>query len=181
MTVVFESGLAANRSWWALVQELVAAPSVVDGVGFVNGLSVRGYDPARARAFVVGAGGAGAAAVLAAGAELVGLVDVDQGRAAGVVSHLDEHWPGRAAVGAAFGHAGLVVNATPLGMRSVDPLPFDPNELASHAVVADIIMRPKGTPLLRAAAEAGYRVHHGHHMLDEQIPLYRDFFCLSPA
>jgi shikimate dehydrogenase len=46
-------------------------------------------------------------------------------------------------------------------------------------VVADIVMKPRHTRLLRAAAELGYQVHPGIHMLTHQIDLYRDFFHLD--
>jgi len=152
-----------------------------DGVGFVRGLRAVGHEIAQAHVAVIGAGGAGAAiaaAALAEGAAHVGVTDVDSARAADLVARLDVRWPGRAAVGADLAVADLAANATPLGLRAGDPLPFDPRRLPARAVVADIIMRPKRTPLLRVAEEAGYRTHYGHHMLDTQIDLYREFFAL---
>jgi shikimate dehydrogenase len=46
-------------------------------------------------------------------------------------------------------------------------------------VVCDIIMKPKETALLRAARERGMHVHHGHHMLDTQIPMYLEFLGIA--
>src|SRR3712207_9586651 len=66
------------------------------------------------------------------------------------------------------------VDATPLGLKPGDPLPFDLRGLAPEAIVCDIIMKPKETALLRAARERGMRTHYGHHMLDAQIPMYLD-------
>jgi shikimate dehydrogenase len=43
-------------------------------------------------------------------------------------------------------------------------------------VVADIVMNPHETAILRRAAAVGRRVHHGIHMLREQVPCYREFF-----
>lgn len=153
-----------------------------DGAGFVRGLRAAGHEIAHARVAVVGAGGAGAAiaaAVLAGGAAHVGVTDLDLARAAGLAAHLGARWPGRAAAGVDLARVDLAVNATPLGLRADDPLPFDPQCLPAQAVVADIIMRPKQTLLLRTAATAGYRTHYGHHMLDTQIDLYREFFALA--
>lgn len=64
-------------------------------------------------------------------------------------------------------------------MRTDDPLPFQPGALPPGGVVADIIMKPRETRLLREAAALGYRVHHGIHMLDGQLDSYRAFFGLG--
>ncbi|MEW2623265.1 NAD(P)-binding domain-containing protein [Streptomyces sp. NPDC048106] len=157
-----------------------------DGAGFVAGLRTAGFDPAGVRVSVVGAGGAGGAlvpALLAAGAEHVAVCDPRPERLQALSGRLGAAWPGRFSCSAApgFEAADLVVNATPLGMRADDPLPFDPGRLPEGAVVADIIMQPRETALLRAAAERGLRIHHGEHMLSHQIPLYREFFRLDPV
>jgi shikimate dehydrogenase len=46
-------------------------------------------------------------------------------------------------------------------------------------VVADIIMAPKETRLLREASALGHHVHYGLHMLDGQLDSYRAFFGLD--
>jgi shikimate dehydrogenase len=61
-------------------------------------------------------------------------------------------------------------------LREADPLPFPIDGLNPEAVVADIIMKPAETRLLREAAARGLRIHPGLPMLAEQIPLYREFF-----
>jgi shikimate dehydrogenase len=155
-----------------------------DGVGFVAGLRAAGRDPAGMRVSVVGAGGAGGAlvpALLAAGAGHVEVCDPQPERLRALSARVAGAWPGRLRCAAepGFDRVDLVVNATPLGMREADPLPFDPRKLPGDAIVADIIMQPRQTPVLRAAAEAGLRIHHGDHMLSHQIPLYREFFRLG--
>jgi shikimate dehydrogenase len=150
----------------------------VDGIGFVAGLRAAGFDPAGRRASLVGAGGAGAAiaaALLDAGVAGLALHDTDGPRCRALAARL-----GGATAGAEprLDGVDLVVNATPLGLRPDDPLPFDPRKLAPGVVVADIIMRPAETALLRVAAEHGCPVHPGEPMLAEQLPLYREFFGL---
>lgn len=71
------------------------------------------------------------------------------------------------------------MNATPLGMCSDDPLPFQPEALPAGGVVADVVMKPRETRLLREAAAIGYHVHHGVHMLHGQLDSYRAFFGLG--
>ncbi|MFE2021937.1 shikimate dehydrogenase family protein [Streptomyces sp. NPDC059499] len=155
-----------------------------DGVGFVNGLRSAGHDPSGRRVFLAGAGGAGtaiAAALLGAGAAHLSVYDPDPARLSALVARLDSSVPGRITGSCAprLQDAEVAVNATPLGLHPGDPLPFAPRELAPGAVVADIVMHPKETALLRKAAALGLSVHHGIHMLDHQIALYRSFFRLG--
>ncbi|OAA25879.1 shikimate dehydrogenase [Frankia sp. EI5c] len=168
-----------------------------DGAGFVRGLGRAGHPVAGARVRLVGAGGAGsaiAAALLDAGCAGLTVLDPDHTRLAELVSRLEAHWPGRtvglpgtATVRAAASSPpsepslDLIVNATPLGLRPDDPLPFDPAELPAGCVVADIIMKPANTRLLRAARAHGLPAHPGIHMLAEQVDLYRAFFDLPGA
>ncbi|MFB6891365.1 shikimate dehydrogenase family protein [Kitasatospora sp. NPDC056327] len=153
-----------------------------DGTGFVRGLAAEGRHPAGQRVALAGAGGAGlaiAAALLTEGAAALTVTDPDQGRVDALLERLGTHWPGR--VTAAPGppaDTDLAVNATPLGLDPADPLPFDPALLPPGALVADIIMTPAETPLLRAAAALGRATHPGIHMLTRQLPLYRSFFRL---
>lgn len=157
-----------------------------DGAGFVAGLTAAGHPPAGKRVTLVGAGGAGgaiAAALVLADVAGLDLVDVDQGRVETILDRLSEVGAGRVRgastpVGDA---ADLVVNATPLGLREDDPMPFDPTLLAQGTVVADIIMTPRETRLLRAASAHGLPIHHGAPMLREQLRMYREFFNLTPA
>ena len=43
-------------------------------------------------------------------------------------------------------------------------------------IVADIVMKPRETPLLRAATAAGCQVRYGAEMLDAQLDLMIRFF-----
>jgi shikimate dehydrogenase len=151
-----------------------------DGAGFVRGLLGAGHAIAGRRLTLVGAGGAGvaiAAAVLQAGASAVSVVDIDPARAEALADRLGERWPGLARAASSLDPASdVVVNATPQGLREDDPLPFALDGLRAEAIVADIIMKPAQTRLLREAAARGLRTHPGLPMLNEQIPLYREFF-----
>ncbi|MEU8467258.1 ThiF family adenylyltransferase [Streptomyces sp. NPDC029006] len=154
-----------------------------DGSGFVTGLARAGHQPKGAKVALVGAGGAGsaiAAALLDAGVDRLTITDPDTPRLTALVGRLAAHWPGRVhAMGRPpLDDTGIAVNATPLGLHPDDPLPFEPRELRPGTVVADIIMKPRDTRLLRDAAAHGLPVHHGSHMLTEQLDSYRAFFAL---
>lgn len=155
-----------------------------DGAGFVAGLTAAGYPPAGKRVTLVGVGGAGgsiAAALVLAGVARLNLIDVDPAKVRTALDRLSEHAAGIAREGSdpADDAADLVVNATPLGLKQDDQLPFDPTRLTPGTVVADIIMTPRETRLLRTAADCGLPVHHGEPMLFEQLRMYRDFFDLN--
>jgi shikimate dehydrogenase len=155
-----------------------------DGVGFVNGLASAGHRPAGWRVALLGAGGAGSAialSLLETGVAHLSVTDPDAARLAELRCRLESGWPGRVSTPAspAIRDADLVVNATPLGMRPDDPLPFPPQDLPDGCVVADIIMRPAKTALLAAAATLGHPVHPGAAMLHHQLDLYRAFFRLD--
>ncbi|MGP4052993.1 shikimate dehydrogenase family protein [Streptomyces sp. 2A115] len=155
-----------------------------DGSGFVAGLVGAGHEPLGKQVALVGAGGAGsaiAAALLTAGVARLSVYDSDTSKLGALVARLDAHWPGRtvALTGPRLSDVDIAVNATPLGLRADDPLPFSPDSLPPGSVVADIIMRPRETRLLRAAAARGHRVHHGIHMLEGQLGSYQAFFGLK--
>ncbi|ASQ93326.1 MULTISPECIES: shikimate dehydrogenase [Streptomyces] len=154
-----------------------------DGAGFVAGLARAGHEIRGSRVALAGAGGAGsaiAAALLTAGATRIAVTDPDRPKLDALVGRLARYWPGRvhAVAEPALNDSDLAVNATPLGLRSSDPLPFPPEALAPGAAVADIIMKPHETPLLRQAAALGHHVHHGIDMLKGQVEFYCEFFGL---
>ncbi|MER5889015.1 shikimate dehydrogenase [Streptomyces sp. NPDC001941] len=196
VTVPHKAAVRRLADWCSASVDIVGSANVLrreadgrwhaenfDGSGFVTGLVGAGHDLRGRRVVLVGTGGAGsavAAAILAAGADRLGLYDTDTARLTALAARLDAYWPGRvdALDGPRPDGADLVVNATPLGLRPDDPLPFPLQGLAPHCVVADIVMKPRETRLLREAAARGHRIHHGIHMLEGQLASYRAFFGL---
>ncbi|WP_211257435.1 shikimate dehydrogenase family protein [Muricoccus aerilatus] len=155
-----------------------------DGRGFVTGLLKAGQDLRNGSVVLFGAGGAGvaiAAALLEQGAQELHVVDPVLGKTAALAERLSGRWPGAVHTPARppLEDAAVVINATPLGLRAEDPLPFEPSALRPGTRVADIIMKPAETRLLREAASLGLPVQPGIHMLAEQIGLYREFFRLG--
>ncbi len=143
-----------------------------DGAGFLGGLREDfDLEPVGVDCVVLGAGGAARAVVLAladAGARSVRVVNRTEARAeqaaalAGTVG----------AVGAPADvvDAGLLVNATPVGMGdgSSAQLPIDPDLLHPGLVVAELVYHPAETALMDAAAAAGARTANGVSMLVHQ-------------
>jgi shikimate dehydrogenase len=157
-----------------------------DGMGFVNGLAGAGHAIKGRNALLVGAGGGGsaiAAALLQQGVAQLRIADIDTARVTTFVARLAARWPGRVAVAASADPAGadLVINASPMGLRPDDPLPIDPARLDAGALVADIIMKPPETALLKAATARGHSTHRGILMFAGQIRPYAEFFGFADS
>jgi shikimate dehydrogenase len=148
---------------------------MTDGVALVAALRAAGCAPGGRRALVVGAGGAGSAVVLAlaeAGAR-VATHDIDAARRDDLIRRLAA-W--KIAAGSADpAGCDLVVNATPLGMASGDPLPVDAAGIGPGAVVADLVTKPAVTTLVVAARERGAQIVTGADMFALQAGILADF------
>ena len=155
-----------------------------DGRGFVLGLEATGHKVRGASVWLVGLGGVGgaiAAALCEAGVGRLLVTELDDARADAAVARLSKVYPDVPVANVDMPPKGIhyAINATPLGLRSGDPLPFDPMMLAPDVLVAEVIMSPAETPLLQRARTHGRRIHHGRHTLDHQIPIYLDWFGID--
>lgn len=158
--------------------------ALFDGEGFAKGLADAGVVVQGARVLVFGTGGAGAAIAVALaerGVARLVLHDADPARAEALAARLRAAFAidVRVAGPDPAGH-GLVVHATPLGLRAGDPLPFDPARVDAGATVADILMTPQPTPLLQACRARGLRAFDGLPMMQRQAEDYLAFFGLPP-
>lgn len=152
-----------------------------DGAGFVRGVERKGRRLAGTRALVVGSGGVGsaiAASLAGAGVATLCVYDSNHANADALAARLRDNYPRIDVRTGSNDPAGcdVVVNATPLGMRDGDPLPFDVSRLAPDTFVGEVVMKQEMTPLLRAAQARGCSFQVGTDMLFEQIPAYLEFF-----
>lgn len=160
-----------------------------DGFGFVGHLkqAAPGFCPAIAVIF--GAGGAARAiahALSGHGAEQIRLVNRTKERAeslaadlAGAKTRLSVFsWRDYAK---ALSDAGLMINATTLGMAGAPSLDIDLSPLSKSAIVADAVYVPLETALLRAARKRGLAALDGLGMLIHQArPAFRAWFGVDP-
>lgn len=164
------------------------AADTTDGAGLVASLAQEapGWDRARP-ALVIGAGGAAAgiaAALRDAGLPRVAVTNRTHVRAEALAARLGGGvvalpW---ASMPGAMAEAGLLVNATSLGMASHPPLALDLAPLEAGAVVADIVYAPLVTPLLAAARTRGLVAVGGLGMLLHQaVPGFAAWFGVTPA
>ena len=157
-----------------------------DGAGFVRGVERKGRLFKGTRVLVSGTGGVGsaiAASIAAAGAAELMLFDMSDASAQALAARLREHYPQMKVATGSKDPAGfdIVVNATPLGMKDTDPLPFDVDRIAPETFVGEVVMKTEYTPLLQAARAKGCQVQVGTDMLFEMIPAYLEFFGFGTA
>jgi shikimate dehydrogenase len=176
---------AVNTFWWD-GEALVGHNTDVDGVAAT--LTALCADGVRGDVLLLGAGGS-AAAVLEALAQTPATRDARVlvtsrtrtraerlvaavGRQATVVSPEAVRWS----------ELGLVVNATPAGMRDEDAQPVAVEHLGAHTVVFDLVYRRGGTVWVREARARGLRAEDGLRMLVEQgAAAYTCWFGEAPS
>jgi len=157
-----------------------------DGAGFVRGVLRKGKVLKGAQVLVLGSGGVGsaiAASLAAAEVASMTLFDPNAATMEGLAARLREHYPALQVITGSRDPAGfdLIVNATPLGMRDEDPMPFDIDRIASTTFVGEVVMKSEFTPLLQAARAKGCQIQVGTDMLFEMIPAYLEFFGYGHA
>jgi shikimate dehydrogenase len=157
---------------------------IADGLGFVRGLEAAGHKVRGTSVWLVGLGGVGgaiAAALCEAGVGRLLVSELDEARADAALTRLSKFYPDVPVASMDTPPKGIhyAINATPLGLRPNDPLPFDPMMLTPDVLVAEVIMSPVETPLLQRARTHGRRIHHGRHTLDHQVPIYLDWFGID--
>lgn len=77
----------------------------------------------------------------------------------------------------AAGHADLIINATSLGLRSIDSMPLASGCIEPHHLIYDMIYNPPRTALITHAGSVGARAANGLSMLLHQGALaYQAWF-----
>jgi len=129
------------------------------------------FEPKGATALVLGAGGAGKVAALKLASENVAelfLVNRTTGKAQAVATEIQHRYPTvKVAIGYPAKPVDLLLNATSLGLKPDDALPWDESTfpLNRAGTIYDMIYRPAETLLLKAAKAAGRRTANGLGML----------------
>jgi shikimate dehydrogenase len=153
---------------------------MLDGEGFADGIAEAGCRFKGRRALLIGAGGAGSAialALLERGVATLAVHDSDPARRDALIGKLAVKFGDRVLPGSDDpGDADILVNATPRGMASDDPMPVDASRLAASTFVGDVITVPEVTPLLQAARARGCLTQTGVGMFLNVLGRMVDFF-----
>jgi shikimate dehydrogenase len=159
-----------------------------DVEGFLDNLDAcaPGWDRDLQKAVMLGAGGGAQAVIyglISRGVEHVMVVNRTRGRAAALRERFGRQiHPADWGDDIALDDAGLLVNATTLGMERHPNLTVDVGRLPSHAVVADLVYVPLVTPLIHNATARGLRTADGLGMLLHQaVRGFALWFGKTPA
>lgn len=151
-----------------------------DATGYVRTVEIEGdFAFKGATILQIGSGGVGramAAGAASAGASEVMLYDISAERSAELAETMGKTFSNctftvlsdAEALATAAVRAGLIANATPLGMHEGDPLPIAPEALSASHTVFDAVYVPAMTDLLKAAETAGAKPVRGLGMLARQ-------------
>ncbi|WP_373740153.1 shikimate dehydrogenase [Neisseria sp.] len=149
-----------------------------DGQAQVEALLRNGAVLEGKKAVLAGAGGAGTAiayALVNAGVSELGIAETDAARRDSLIERLNGL--GKARVYAADSDPtgfDIVINATPMGMKDGDPLPFDAAKLTAAMFVGDVVTLPE-TAWIKRARDAGCRTSTGLDMFASVRDLIVDF------
>tara|TARA_B100000212_G_scaffold9674_1_gene7168 strand:+ start:4355 stop:5041 length:687 start_codon:yes stop_codon:yes gene_type:complete len=152
-----------------------------DGRGFVSGLLAAGYQVAQRKILMVGAGGAARAIAFSladSGVSHLSIANRTKSTAKELANSVSDAYPNVKIDCASSDPRGfdIVVNTTSLGLNESDNLPFDPELLISSQIVAEIIMNPEETRILKAAKKVGCNIHYGRPMFDHQVAIQAKLF-----
>jgi shikimate dehydrogenase len=175
---------AANTLW---LDHGVLRSTNTDVEGFLDNLDACApqWDRGLAKAVVLGAGGAARGVIcglIGRGIAHITVVNRTPSRAEVLRRRFGKAvHPVDWADTSVLADAGLLVNATTLGMAGQPELPLDVRPLPGHAVVAELVYVPLVTPLLRAARARGLRAADGLGMLMYQaVPGFALWFGRVP-
>lgn len=143
-----------------------------DGKGFMNSLSEAGIIVSGKKVLLLGAGGAARAVgyYLSRDASHIFIYNRTPNRAESLKRHLNSINKNIMTVDENsvkeklfLSNIDIIVNTTPIGMKTDDPMPLNVSLLNPHQVVCDLIY--KDTPLLKAASKKGCKTLNGLGML----------------
>lgn len=152
-----------------------------DGQGCVNALEANGHSLKGRLVSQIGAGGVGRAIAFAfahKGIARLTISDVDADRAEALATDLSAAFPDLEAEAGPprVGNHDTLVNCTPLGMKTDDPLPFAEADMARGMLAVDVVLHETLTPYLAAAEAKGCAVQTGQQMLEGQVREIARFF-----
>ncbi len=162
---------------------------ILDGEGFVGGLTAAGVTIGDASVLIVGAGGVAlaiAAALIEAGIRNLYVYNRTRPRAEAMIARLARlvEAQGRQVALTVVDSPDptgidIALNATSLGMHDGDALPLPVDKITPGMTVAEVVMVPQRTELLREAEARGARIVPGEAMITGQIDPFIDFVLHS--
>ena len=149
-----------------------------DILGFKYSLERIKYNPKGKKIFILGAGGVTSSIIFALEQMEVSTIMLSN-RTREKAENLKKLFPQLELIN--WGEVksfDIIINATSLGLKTSDKLPFDVTKSSINSVIADIIMQPEETELLKYAKSLGRSIHYGKYMIESQIDLVGRFLKL---
>ncbi len=138
-----------------------------DGRGFMSSLSEEGVSVDGKDVLIIGTGGACRAIsyYISEKASSLSLFDIDTSKATALADDLGKIRQNIRLIENIMDAESpmVIINATPLGLKPDDPLPFDPQLISAETVICDLIY--KETPILKEAKSKGAKTINGSGML----------------
>ena len=154
--------------------------TILDGEGFVEGLKAEGYTVEGKVCVLHGAGGAASAiaySLAQQGCHSLYIVNRTKSKADALSARLRVEFPSTSVYSELPENmpADIAINATSLGMKPGDELPMTTDQIDRADLVAECVIAPEITELLKVADTRGCKVHTGLPMLSAQLGLMLDF------
>lgn len=135
-------------------QDMTLSGEATDGLALCAAIRAVGFELSGKTAHVVGAGGGAGLAIVDALCEVgihnIALSELNKQRLRQVQNLIQENWPQTDIVPPSESSADLIVNASNLGVKQDDPMPFSIEEIQVASCVCDIV-GASDTPLLQTA------------------------------
>ena len=157
-----------------------------DGLGFVSGLKKSNIILSGKSASIFGAGGAGMAisfSLIKNDIKELKIINRDLLKGKKLVERLQKFYPKKSIFLETLqeydiSKSDIIINATSMGLKQNKEIPFNVNKTKKDCVIADIIMDPELTPLIKEAKRLKKNIHLGKNMLINQIDLAGQYFDL---
>jgi shikimate dehydrogenase len=151
-----------------------------DGAGMASALAAELGPLAGKRAYVAGAGGVARAIAFAlaqAGVAHLAIHNRSTAKADALIDGVKHAFPAITAMrgGDRPADVDIAINATSVGLHGDAAVPFEVDALPATAAVAEVVMNPPLTPLLRRAQARGLRIVKGDAMLHCQLAAWVKF------
>ena len=158
-----------------------------DGQGFVNGFLAQNFSLKNKKVCIFGAGGAAVSIAYSLAKQNIKslkIINRNVDRANELIKKVNDLSKDLSVDAKTYkddyllNDSDIIINATSLGLHKNDKLPFDVSKTSSKTVIADIIMQPEETKLLKQAKDLSRPVHYGKYMIESQVDLVGKFLDL---
>ena len=164
---------AVNVAYFNGKRELIG--DNFDGEGFIAGLNAKGHSVKNKNIFIYGAGGAARSISFALAKNNIASLTLSNRtfKKAKYLLKLIQKWYPNLSIKLSndISNCDILINTSSLGLNKNDKISIEIKNASRKTLIADIIMEPEITKLLKEAKSLKHEIHLGKHMLDYQTDL----------